>query len=211
MKLIVLLALVTSLCPLVAADGPKPAADPFAGAFFPPELVLLARDRIALTQGQQDALRALMEKAAPQSDELRTKLQNEYAALSALANQGHVDETAIGAQLDKVLDVERELKHLQVGLMVAIKNLLAPEQQAKLRELMKDGGAQLENDTRQRLTAKVEQIKAGMQKWSDSGRDPSDIGKAMGEKFKPLMDAGKVLEAEAVLDSLLEQLNQGAK
>jgi hypothetical protein len=66
-------------------------------------------------------------------------------------------------------------------------------------------------DTRKRLTAKVEQVKEGMQKWADSGRDPSDIGKAMAEKFKPLMDAGKVVEAEAELDSLLTQLNEDAK
>ena len=76
MKLIVLLALITSLCPLFAADGAKPATDPFAGAFFPPELVLLAHDRIALTQDQQDALHALVEKTVPHSNELQAKLQS---------------------------------------------------------------------------------------------------------------------------------------
>src|SRR5271156_6295167 len=102
MRLITFLVLLASLCPLFAADGSKPATDPFAGAFFPPELVLLARDRIALTQEQQNALRALVEKTAPRSDELRAKLQNETAALSALANQDRVGEAALGAQLDKV-------------------------------------------------------------------------------------------------------------
>jgi len=211
MKLIVFLALITSFCPLFAEDAPKPPTDPLAGAFFPPELVLLARDRIALTQQQQDALRASLEKAQSRSDELRTSLQNETTALSALANHDRVDETAIGIQLDKVLDVERRLKHLHIGLLVTIKNLLTPEQLAAMREITKDGGAQLEDETRERLTAKVERVKEGMQKWADSGRDPSDIGKAMTDKFKPLMDAGKVVEAEAELDSLLTQLNQDAK
>ena len=115
------------------------------------------------------------------------------------------------AQLDKVLDVERELKHLHVGLVVAIKNLLTPEQQAKLREIAKDGGAQLIEATRKRLTEKVERVKQGGRKWADSGRDPSDILKTMGEKFKPLLDAGKVIEAEAELDRLLERLQQGSQ
>jgi len=211
MKLIIFLALITSSCPLFAADGTKPAGDPFAGAFFPPEVVILARDRIALTQEQQDALHACVDKTVSRSDELRARLQKETAALSALANKDRVDEAAIGAQLDKVLAVERELKHLHVGMAVTIKNLLTPEQQAKMREITKDGGAQLENETRKRLTDKVEHVKAGMQKWADSGRDPADIGKAMAEKFKPLIDAGKVVEAEAELDSLLEQLNREAK
>ena len=66
------------------------------------------------------------------------------------------------------------------------------------------------NDTRKRLTEKVERVEAGVQKWESSGRDPSEIGKRMVEEFKPLMEAGKVVEAEAVLDRVLEQLDKDA-
>ena len=211
MKLIAFLALLASLCPLFAADASKKAADPFAEAFFPPELVLMARDRIALTQEQQEAFRARVEKAQPRSDELQAKMERATAALAALVKQERVDETALLAQLDKVLDVEREVKHLHVGLVASIKNLLTPEQQAKLREIAKEGGAQLGEDARKRLTEKVERVKEGAQKMAESGRDPSDILKAMEEKFKPLMETGKVIEAEAELDRVLEQLTQGAK
>lgn len=212
MKLtIAFITLLTSLCPLFAADDSKKVADPFAGAFFPPELVLMARDRIALTQEQQEAFRARMEKAQPRSDELRAKMERETAAFGALVKQERVDETALIAQLDKVLDVEREVKHLHVGLAAAIKNLLTSEQQAKLREIAKEGVAQLGEDARKRLTEKVERIKEGAQKMAESGRDPSDILKAMEEKFKPLMETGKAIEAEAVLDRVLEQLAKDAK
>jgi Spy/CpxP family protein refolding chaperone len=211
MKLIAFIALLTSLCPLFAADDSKKVADPFSGAFFPPELVLMARDHIALTQEQQEAFRARVEKTQPRSDELRAKLERETAALAALVKQERVDEAALIAQLDKVLDAERELKHLHVGLLVAIKNLLTPEQQAKLREIAKDGGAQLGEDARKRLTEKVERVTAGAQKMADGGRDPSQILKTMEEKFKPLIEAGKVIEAEAALDRVLEQLAKDAK
>jgi hypothetical protein len=66
------------------------------------------------------------------------------------------------------------------------------------------------NETTKRLTEKVERVKAGVQKWAASGRHPSTIIEAMQEKFKPLMEAGKVVEAEAVLDRVLEQLNKDA-
>ena len=211
MKLIVVFALITSLCPLFAADESKPATDPFAGAFFPPELVLMARDRIALTPEQQEALRARVAKTQPRSDELRKKLERETAALSLLARKERVDEAALVAQLDKVLDAERELKHLHVGLLVAIKNLLMPEQQSNLREIAKDGGAQLGADARKRLAEKVERVTAGVHKMADGGRDPSEIPKTMEEKFKPLIEAGKVIEAEAALDRVLEQLAKDAK
>ena len=217
MKLIIAFILLTSLCPLSAADHSKKAADPFAGAFFPPELVLLAQDRIALTPEQLEAVRARVEKTQQRLDELRVKLERETAALLALTKQERVDEVPLLAQLDKVLDVEREVKHLNVGSGVAIANLLTPEQRAKLREMSfeiaKNHAAftGLEAETSKRISAKVERVKAGAQKWADSGRDPSAIAQAMEGKFKPLMEADKVFEAEAELDRVLEQLAKDAK
>ncbi|MGO8751163.1 MAG: Spy/CpxP family protein refolding chaperone [Thermoguttaceae bacterium] len=64
---------------------------------------------------------------------------------------------------------------------------------------------------RKRLTEKVDRVKQGVQKWADSGHDPSAIFKTMTEKFKPLMDAGKVVEAEAELDRVLEQFKPDTK
>jgi hypothetical protein len=61
------------------------------------------------------------------------------------------------------------------------------------------------------ITAKVERVKTGAQKWADSGRDPSAIGKTLEEKFLPTFEAGKIIEAEAELDRLLEQLKQDGK
>ena len=71
--------------------------------------------------------------------------------------------------------------------------------------------AQLMEEARQRLSEKVDRIKEGAHKWADSGRDPSVIAQAMEEKFKPLIEAGKIVEAEAELDRVLEQLNKDAK
>jgi Spy/CpxP family protein refolding chaperone len=211
MKIITLIALLSTAFRLAAADKPAAQTDPLAGAFFPPEVVLMAGEQIGLTQEQREAFRARVEKTQPRSNELTERLTRETAALSALARQAHVDEAALSAQLDKVLDAERDLKHLHVGLLAWIKNLLTPEQQAKLKEITKDGGAPFVEATRQRLNDKIERVKENVQKWSASGRDPSAIAKSMEEKFKPLIEAGKPKEAEAELDRILEQLNQDAK
>jgi periplasmic protein CpxP/Spy len=217
MKHPLLVLLLAALLPMTAASGKDSTTDPLAGAFFPPELVFLARDQIGLTQKQENVFRDRVEKMQIHSEELRVKLERETAALAALANQEHVDEAAIIAQLDKVLDAEREVKHLHVGLGVAIKNLLTPEQQAKLREIAKGVGKgsvafrQLEEATSKRFAEKIERVKAGVERWQADGRDPSSIAQAMEEKFKPLIDAGKVMEAEAELDRLLEQLKPDAK
>jgi Spy/CpxP family protein refolding chaperone len=203
--------LFAALMPLSAVFGADSPADPLAGAFFPPELILMARDQIGLTQAQLEAFRNRTEKTQPRSEELRRKLERETAALQALAKQKRVDEAAIIAQLDKVLDAEREVKHLHIALLLAIRNLLTPEQQAKLREIEAVGGAQLAEATRERLTRKVQAVQSGAQRWAESGRDPSAIAQAMEDKFKPLIDAGKVIEAEAELDRILALLKTDAK
>jgi Spy/CpxP family protein refolding chaperone len=211
MKIITFIALLSTACRLAAADKSAADTDPLAGAFFPPEVVLMAGDQIGLTQEQREAVRAQVEKIQPRSNELTERLSRETVALSSLARQERVDEVALTAQLDKVLDAERDLKHLHIGLLAWIKNFLTPEQQAKLKEITKNGGAPFIEATRQRLTEKVQHVQEIMQKWVASGRDPSAIGKTMEEKFKPLIEAGKVREAEAELDRVLEQLKQDAK
>lgn len=206
--MVAFLGVLTSASLLRAADDAKKAADPLAEAFFPPELILLARQQIALTPEQQTAVAEQVEKTQSKSTELQAQLKREAAALATIAKQDRVDEKALLAQLDKLLDVEREAKHLHLGMVVAIKNLLTPEQQAQLRQIAADGAAQLTEDLRNRLTEKVSRVERTAQEWADSGRDVSLISKTMEEKVKPLLDAGKALEAEAELDHLLEQLRK---
>ena len=215
--LIACVVLIISLCALFAADDSRKATDPFAGSFFPPELVLIAHDEIVLTPEQLEAVGACLQKTQGLSDELRVRLERETAALAALTKQEPAEEPALIAQLDRVLDLEREVKHLRIGQGVVVKNLLTPEQQAKLRgislEIAKNHAAftKLEEETGRRIAAKVQRAKEGAKKWIASGRDPSPIAQAMEEKFKPLMAAEKIFEAEAELDRVLEQLTKDAK
>ena len=194
------------------ANNPKHAADPFA-AFFPQQLVFLASDRIALKPEQRDALLTRVKTTQPRLAELKTALEREAAALAALTSRERVEEAAVLAQLDKFLNLEREAKQLQARQGVAILNVLTSDQHAKLRELTRnpDAVAKLEEEFKNRITAKVERVTQGAEKWAQSGRDPSPIAEAMQEKVRPLMDAGRVFEAEAEIDRVLEQLKEDPK
>lgn len=187
---------------LPAAEAAKSASDPLAGAFFPPEAVLQMRDQIALTGQQRDALRARMEKTSLRSEELRAKLERETAALAAIAKQDHVDEAAIGAQLDRVLDVEREAKRVHLALLTATKNLLTPAQQSQLRKI---------ETASKRVAQKADRVKQIAHTWTQTGRDAAFIAETMDKKIRPLAEAGKFMEVETELDRLLEQLTQTPK
>src|SRR5260370_38744897 len=53
-------------------------------------------------------------------------------ALHETMKANSVNEQQALTQLDKVLDSEREMKRLHIGMDIRIKNQLTPEQQAKL-------------------------------------------------------------------------------
>jgi len=113
----------------------QPAPDPVAENLFPPELVLANQKAIGLDDAQRNYVRAEVIKAQTRFTELQFHLQDAMESLVGLLKQTPVDETQVMAQLDKVLNAEREVKRTQITLMVRIKNKLTPEQQSRLRQL----------------------------------------------------------------------------
>jgi len=95
--------------------------------------------------GLQDAQRATMtseiQKAQARFVELQWKMSAETERLRTLLEPPVVDEAQVLEQIDRTLAVERDIKRIQVALLVRIKNTLTPSQQAKLSELRDDSYA----------------------------------------------------------------------
>src|SRR5262245_23662801 len=72
-----LIVLVVGLLPLGAAPAKDSTHDPLEGAFWPPELVLLASDRLGLSQEQREKLQRAMEQTQLRADELRQRVERE--------------------------------------------------------------------------------------------------------------------------------------
>jgi Spy/CpxP family protein refolding chaperone len=124
-----------------AARGQQPEQDPIAQSFFAPELVMQHQDAIGLSEEQKTHLKSEIREAQLKFTEWQWKLQDEREKLVGLIKQPHIEEKDALAQLEKVLAVEREIKRLQITMLVHIKNNLTPEQQAKLAEIRgKTGG-----------------------------------------------------------------------
>ena|SRR5712691_7795549 len=62
------------------------------------------------------------------------------------------------------------------------------------------------DDPRAVLRTKVERFHQALAQWQREGRDLREVGKIM-QQFEPYLHAGKVHEAEAVLDRALAVLN----
>jgi Spy/CpxP family protein refolding chaperone len=115
---------------------PQPP-DPLAGNLFPPELVMQYRRELGITDEQKTFIRDEAIKASTRFNQLQFQMQDEMESMVTLMKGATIDEQRALAQLDKVLNIEREVKRTQLGLSIRIKNKLTPEQQGKLQELQR--------------------------------------------------------------------------
>src|SRR5712691_1097678 len=118
---------------------PTPDHDPLAQFMFPPELVMQHQREIGLTDEQKTFLRGEIQRVTLRFTELQWQLQDAMEGLASVMKESSVNEQQAQSQLDKILDTEREIKHLHIGLAIRIKNKLTPEQQSRLQGMKRMG------------------------------------------------------------------------
>jgi hypothetical protein len=150
---------------------------------------------------------ALLDRALKAVDDAKPAPEQPPASL--VEKHRKLEQAVQGAQKEKK-DLTGAMKMLQ-GLDPLVKNRKFKEAELlidrvlKVLEETKPG-----SDPAIRLEAKIRKIEEGVQKWQEDGRDPSAIGRMM-QEFDPLMKAGKIQEAEAVLDQALKALQSEKK
>lgn len=124
---------------IATATPAQPAPDAIGEALFAPELVMQNQQAIGLSEAQKASLRDELRQAQMEFTDLQWKLQDEAEQMAKLVGSASVDEKQVVAQLEKVLDAERQVKRRQIVLLVRIKNLLTIEQQDQLRAIRAGG------------------------------------------------------------------------
>ena len=118
-------------------NHPHPAnPDPLAHLMFPPDMIMAHARQLNLTDEQKAFMRSEIQKTTATFQDLQWKLQDQMEQLQETMKSPSVNEAQALAQLDKVLDIEREIKRLHIGLAVRLKNRLTPEQQEQLHAMM---------------------------------------------------------------------------
>jgi Spy/CpxP family protein refolding chaperone len=134
---------VTAAAAETAADAPPAptaADDPIAQNVFPPELIMRHGSEIGLDSQQRGAMKEAVQQAQSKFLDVQWEMQEESGKMVRLLQARPVDEKAVLAEVDRILDLERQIKHTQLSLLVRLKNLLTPAQQARLAELRRGGG-----------------------------------------------------------------------
>jgi len=118
-------------------NHPRPPhpPDPLDHLMFPPDMIMGHARQLNLTDEQKTYMRAEIQKTTTMFQELQWKLQDQAEQLHETMKSTSVNEQQALAQLDKVLELEREIKRLHIGLAVRLKNRLTPEQQEQLNKM----------------------------------------------------------------------------
>ncbi len=117
--------------------GAPGEGDPFAAYLFPPDRVMSHSLELALDDAQKTAIKNEVQKMQGKFVDLQFALQGESEKMIRLLQEQPLDETKVLAEVDRILALEKDIKKMQVSLLVRVKNTLTPAQQAKLSELTK--------------------------------------------------------------------------
>jgi Spy/CpxP family protein refolding chaperone len=128
-----LMTLVVACVPSVWAQ--QQPSDPIGDNFIPPELIMQHQQQIGLTHEQRGVINAEIQKAQSKFTELQWQLASEVEIMASIVKQERLDEGQTLAQLDKILNLEREIKRTHFTLIVRLKNALTAEQQTRLQEI----------------------------------------------------------------------------
>jgi Spy/CpxP family protein refolding chaperone len=133
-------ALGLSGSPLAAQTTPAPEPTPLEEVLFPPELIMQHRRAIDLTDEQRDAISGMIRDLQGRIVGLQWDLLDEMQALTEILERPRVELDRALDAMEAVLDIEKQVKQAHLELLVRIKNLLTPEQQATLTRLRAGGG-----------------------------------------------------------------------
>lgn len=138
------LASLGSVAPPAAAQEPTEPTlqqDPLFATLYTPELIMQHRRTIGLTDEQRDAISRLISELQGEVLGLQWELLDEVEQLGAVTGRPRVELDRAIDEMGDVLDKEKEIKLAHLEMLVRIKNVLTPEQQAQLDRLRgSDGG-----------------------------------------------------------------------
>ncbi|HEY0673641.1 MAG TPA: hypothetical protein VGD27_15290 [Longimicrobiales bacterium] len=124
-----------SAAPAAGQGTPKQEADPFAAVLFPPELIMQHARAIRLTDEQRVTITRHIEQLQSRVVRMQWQLTEQVQALRETLARPRVDQDRAIDQLNRVLNTEQDIKKAHLEMLIRIKNVLRPEQQAELARL----------------------------------------------------------------------------
>ena len=121
------------LASVAVAQGQGKQKDPFKGKLFAPNVILENQDALGLSKEQFTAIRGAVVTVQGAVAEHEWDLREAYMQAMEDLDEVPVDEEKVLKSIQAALLAENEVKKLQVGLLIKLRNLLTDEQMAYLQ------------------------------------------------------------------------------
>lgn len=118
-----------------AVDGPP--GDRVTDLLFSPQLVMRNQAQLGITTEQREYIVEQIQEAQAEYTARTWELEGATEELALRIQQG-AEESLLLEQLDRVLELEREIKRARFLLSVRIRNILTPEQLSQVERLKGD-------------------------------------------------------------------------
>jgi len=133
--LLILLALASLGASVAGAASPK--EDVFKGKLFPPNVILENQSDLGLSKQQFTEIRRVVVEVQANVAEHEWDIAEAYQNIMDELDRSPINEEQVLEHVGAALRAENEVKKLQVGMLIQLKNLLTDEQIAQLESLRK--------------------------------------------------------------------------
>lgn len=201
----IIAALITLAPPtaVFAAEPESRPAPPGIG-FVPPDFYPKHREELGLSDEQMQAMKQTVEGMRERGEKIQAELRDRSQALQTEIGKTPVDPEKAMERFRAMLQAENEMKGLQFGTQLALRKVLRPEQEEKIRDLVKNGGPSPEGSAARELREKLQKVRQEIARRS-GGNIPRE-GVEMLERIEQNVRQGNTVEAKGQLENLLRNL-----
>lgn len=181
--------------------------------FITPEIIEAVKEELDLTPDQERQMKELAQALLTVSTPLEQRLAVEQRELSALLTKSGSTQEQASEALESLLKTEAELKHHRLKNLLALRDLLSPEQQQTAFRLASRRNPSRNAGLPSQIREKVRQLRLAVEATGAPATEAMQIRSGEIEakiRSKEFAAADQLLD-RLVLDSGLESANQEAK
>lgn len=195
MKHLVLTLLLTAATAFAAPE------DLLKAGLLSPEIIQKIKPELELTAEQESKMTAIVSEAREKGSSVESALKEQQKTLHQMLRDPSTTADAASAVLTKVLASEGEVKQLQLRTLIALRDVLTPEQQKKAAKLSLSKAVVQSTDLEARVKAKANKLRAAVDAIAEK---PTEAMAYRGQEIETMIKNGEWASADAALDVLIQ-------
>ncbi len=186
---------------LTAATAFAAPEDLLKAGLLSPEIIQKIKSELELTAEQESKMTAIVSEAREKGSSVESAFKEQQKTLHQMLREPSTTADAASAVLTKVLASEGEVKQLQLRTLIALRDVLTPEQQKKAAKLSLSKAVLQSSDLEASVKAKANKLRAAV---DALGEKPTEAMAYRGEEIETMIKNGDWTSADAALDSLIK-------